>query len=154
MSSITVYKVTFLLRVIKFTAWPGEIWKTCVLNIVWAYWVLYIELLKVTQAILSSTYTTWKCLFTNPSFWVIRSRSLKHAHVWPVSFKACLPFWIIQSFDGFDNDVSALSLARSQVFSLYKHDTTRMVGRLVNSSTTHTSLWNTHVIFKQYHLHV
>ena len=39
---------------------------------------------------------------------------------------------------------------------LYKCDTTRMVGRLINSITAHTSLLKTHVIFnneysKQYH---
>jgi len=50
--------------------------------------------------------------------------------------------------DRFD---SALSLVRRQVFvlSLYKRDITRMVGRYVHSTTTHThtSLLKTHVIF-------
>ena len=64
----------------------------------------------------------------------------------------CPPFCIIKSnrsqthSDLFD---SAPSLILRQVFvlSLYKRGITRMVGRYVHSTTTHTSLLKTHVIF-------
>ena len=54
-----------------------------------------------------------------------------------------------RSQDPSDRFDSPLSLVLRQVFvlSLYKCDITRMVGRYVHSTTTHTSLLKTHVIF-------
>ena len=48
------------------------------------------------------------------------------------------------SFDRFDHDVSTFSLANGKGFVLspYKRDTTRMVGRLFNSTAIHTSLFS------------
>ena len=48
--------------------------------------------------------------------------------------------------DWFDGALS-LVLSKTFVLSLYKRDITRMVGRYVHSTTTHTSLLKTHLIF-------
>ena len=60
--------------------------------------------------------------------------------------------WIIKSnrsqnqSDRFDS-ASWLVLRQVFVLSLYKRDITRLVGRYVHSTATHTSLLKTHVIF-------
>ena len=58
-------------------------------------------------------------------------------------FESTNPAGLRNSFDRFDHDVSAFSLPIGQgfVLSLYERDTTQMVGRLVNSTAIHTSLF-------------
>ena len=89
-----------------------------------------------------------------PPFWIIVSKLVWYTlkPVWPVPNKICPPFWIIKSnqsqnqSDQFDS-ASWLVLRQAFVLSLYKRDITRLVGRYVHSTATHTSLLKTHVIF-------
>ena len=57
-------------------------------------------------------------------------------------FESLNPAGLRNSFDRLDYDVSAFSLVIGLYFvlSLYKRDTTRMVGRIFNSTAMHTSL--------------
>ena len=67
-------------------------------------------------------------------------------------FESSNPAGLRNSFDRFDHDVSAFSLAIRQgfVLSLYKCDTTRVVGRLVNSTAIHSSLLSITKILEHY----